>query len=413
MSTGAPLRSTPRILGTVLLPFALAHFISYLYRSVNAVVYPDLVRELGLNANTLGLLTSAYFIAFAVAQLPVGVALDRFGPRRVQMPMLTIATGGALLFASADSLGGLLLGRALIGFGVAASLMSAIKASTLWLPPQRLPLVTSVLLAVGGVGAVVSTAPMQALLEVASWRTAFLLLAAATIGIAALIGLAVPEQPTRGTPPPLADMVRAIGQLYRAPSFWRQSLITLFCNAAYMAIQGLWLGPWLRDVAQLSRPDTAQVLLWGTVAMVAGSLSFGWAADRLQALGVRPMLLCGAGLLVFVTCEALMAAGVVAAPLALVLAFSFFGSSGALNYAIIAQSVPAHLTGRVSTCFNLLIFLASFAVQWGMGAIIGLWAPLDGQYPVQAYRAALLLVVALQTPGIVLWLLERPWTRAT
>ena len=180
-----------------------------------------------------------------------------------------------------------------------------------------------------------------------------------------------------------------------------------------MAIQGLWLGPWLRDVAQLSRPDTAQVLLWGTVAMVAGSLSFGWAADRLQALGVRPMLLCGAGLLVFVTCEALMAAGVVAAPLALVLAFSFFGSSGALNYAIIAQSVPAHLTGRVSTCFNLLIFLASFAVQWGMGAIIGLWAPLDGQYPVQAYRAALLLVVALQTPGIVLWLLERPWTRAT
>ena len=93
---------------SVLLPFALAHFVSYLYRNVNTVVYPDLVRDIGLDANTLGLLTGVYFMAFAAAQLPVGMALDRFGPRRVQMPMLAVAALGGVLFAQAESLQGLL-----------------------------------------------------------------------------------------------------------------------------------------------------------------------------------------------------------------------------------------------------------------------------------------------------------------
>ena len=112
------------VLLSVLLPFALAHFVSYVYRNVNTVVYPDLVRDIGLDAHTLGLLTGAYFIAFAVAQLPVGMALDRFGPRRVQLPMLAVAALGGVLFAQAQSLEGLLAARALIGLGVSASLMA-------------------------------------------------------------------------------------------------------------------------------------------------------------------------------------------------------------------------------------------------------------------------------------------------
>jgi MFS family permease len=152
------------ILAKVLLPFALAHFVSYFFRTVNAVVYPDLAHGLGLSADSIGLLTGAYFFAFAAAQLPVGVALDRFGPRKVQVPMLMIATIGAALFAYAHSLTELIIARGLIGFGVAGSLMAAIKASSLWLPQDRLPLSTAVLLSVGGLGAMASTAPMHAVL---------------------------------------------------------------------------------------------------------------------------------------------------------------------------------------------------------------------------------------------------------
>src|SRR6218665_3737911 len=140
------------LLARVLLPFALAHFVSYFFRTVNAVVYPDLAHDLGLAAVSIGLLTGAYFFAFAAAQLPVGVALDRFGPRKVQLPMLMIATVGAALFSYAHSLTELIIARGLIGFGVAGSLIAAIKASSLWLPQERLPLSKAVVLPVGGMG---------------------------------------------------------------------------------------------------------------------------------------------------------------------------------------------------------------------------------------------------------------------
>ncbi len=399
------------MLASVLLPFALAHFISYLYRSVNTVVYPDLVRDIGLTANTLGLLTGVYFIAFAAAQLPVGMALDRFGPRKVQVPMLAVAALGGALFAQAQTFEGLLVARALIGLGVSASLMAAIKASSLWLPPERLPLATAVLLAVGGLGAMVSTAPLQLALDAVGWRAAFWGIAAGAAGVSLLIFSAVPEHATRPQPVSVRAMVQSIGQLYASPLFWRMALCTLFANAAYMAVQGLWIGPWLRDVGHLSRPEVAGVLFWGTVAMVAGSLTFGWVTDRLGRYRVRPITVCGLGMSIFLLFEALMLLGTDVPPAVLAIGFSFFGTAGAMNYAILAQSMPAHLTGRVSTCFNLLIFVAAFALQWGLGAILNAWTPAGGQYPDIAYRTALGVSLALQLPGLVLWLGFKPWQR--
>jgi predicted MFS family arabinose efflux permease len=429
----------------VLLPFALAHFVSYLYRNVNTVVYPDLVRDIGLDANTLGLLTGVYFIAFAAAQLPVGLALDRFGPRRVQVPMLAVAALGGLLFAQAQSLQGLLAARALIGLGVSASLMAAIKASSQWLPPERLPMSTAVLLAVGGLGAMASTAPMQWATNALGWRMAFWGIAACAAAVAWLIFARVPEYPTHQPAPRLSAMLKSVGQLYARPLFWRTALCTLFANAAYLAVQGLWMGPWLRDVGHLPRAEVAQVLFASTVAMVAGSLSFGaltdWLARRHR---VRPITVCGAGVAVFMLCQLLMLwpsgaalhlgaqalahanplANTPTPPLApthtaalvphwlLAVAFSYFGTAGAMNYAILAQGMPAELTGRVSTSFNLLIFLAAFGLQWGLGAVINLWPADHGTYPEAAYQTALAVCLAMQVPGLLLWLGFKPWQLA-
>lgn len=407
-------RSMAVLLATVLAPFALAHFFSYLFRTVNAVVYPDLARDLGLAADSIGLLTSAYFLAFAAAQLPIGLALDRCGPRKVQVIMLLMAAAGALLFARAHTVGELALARGMIGLGVAGSLMSAIKASSLWLPQHMLPLSTSVLLAVGGMGAMASTTPMQWALSLTDWRGAFLTLAASTLAISALIFMVVPEHPGKKTQTRLRDMVGAVGELYRAWSFWRLALYTLFAHATYMAVQGLWMGPWLRDVGHLARPEAAQVLFAGTVAMVAGSLAFGWITDALQRQGFKPILVCGAGTVLFMLFQLLMVLGPGTGalhPMVLAVGFSFFGTATTMNYVVVAQSVPTHLTGRVSTSFNLLVFLLAFVVQWGLGALINQWAPDRGQYPVEAYRVALGLILLLQVPGILLWFSFRPWRR--
>ncbi len=402
------------ILTAVLLPFALAHFISYLYRTVNAVVYPDLVHDLGLEAGSLGLLTGAYFLTFAVAQLPIGMALDRFGPRKVLGPLLLVAAAGAVLFSRAHALGELVLARGMIGFGVAGSLMSAIKACSLWLPAERLPLSTSVLLAVGGLGAVASTTPMQWLLSKSDWRGAFLILAGITLLMSTLFFLAVPEHPGKKNHIGLGGMSRAIVELGHSWAFWRLVCYTVLANATYMAVQGLWMGPWLRDVGGLSRPMVAQTLFVGALAMVVGSLSFGWITDRLRQFGYRPILVCGGGTAIFLLFQFAMVLGpqrLALTPFWIAVGFSFFGTAAAMNYAIVAQSVPSHLTGRVSTSFNLLVFLLAFAVQWGLGGVLSLWDAQQGSYPEQAYRYAFGLNLLLQIPGILLWLTFKPWVR--
>lgn len=400
------------LLAKVLLPFALAHFVSYLYRTVNAVVYPDLAHDFGLAADSIGLLTGAYFFAFAAAQLPVGVALDRFGPRKVQVPMLMVAASGAALFAYAHNLTELIVARGLIGLGVAGSLMAAIKAGSLWLPQERLPLATAVLLSVGGMGGMASTTPMHAALQYTDWRGAFIGLGIGTLAVSALIFFVVPEHPKKQQTR-LAEMAAAVKQLYGSWSFWRLALYSIFANATYMAVQGLWMGAWLRDMAHLDRTAVANVLLAGTMAMVAGSLAFGWITDYLRKFGVKPILVCGAGIWFFVLVQFLMIGTTGINPLILAVGFSFFGTAATMNYAIVAQSVPPQLTGRVSTSFNLLVFLLAFAVQWGVGSIVNLWAPEHGAYPKIAYQFAFGIVLALQIPGLLLWLTFKPWVKGS
>jgi predicted MFS family arabinose efflux permease len=227
-----------------LLPFASAHFVSYLFRTINAVVYVDLARDMALGAKSLGFLTSAYFFAVAAMQLPIGIALDRFGPRKVQIPLMALAACGAWWFAHASSLSDLVLARGVIGLGVAGSLMAAIKAFSIWLPPERLPMATALLLSVGGLGAMTSTSPMQMVLSHTDWRHAFMGLAIVTLGVCFVIFTVVPERPQKQPPARLSDMVRAFGELYASGSFWRLVLYSLWAHATYMAIQGLWMGPW-------------------------------------------------------------------------------------------------------------------------------------------------------------------------
>lgn len=385
---------------------------SYVYRNVNAVVYPDLAKDLGLAANSLGLLTSTYLFAFAAAQLPIGVALDRYGPRKVQIPMLLIAAVGAVLFANVHSLSGLMLARGLIGLGVAGSLMAAIKASSLWLPVERLPLSTAVLLAVGGMGAMASTSPVQAALDVTDWRGIFLLIGALTVLVSLLILFVVPEHPKKQHIR-LSDMARDVAFVYGSWRFWRLVLYSVFASATYMAVQGLWLGPWLRDVGQLSRAAAADVLFASTAAMVSGSLCFGWLINSLCKRGVSPILVCGLGICVFLGFQSLMVFNLSVNPWLVALGFCFFGASAAMNYAVVAQAMPAHLTGRVSTSFNLVIFLLAFVIQWGLGSLINLWPATDGVSPPEAYQCAFGVALALQVPGIFLWLSFRPWRRGS
>ncbi len=397
--------SNRQIVLRVTIPFALGYFLSYVFRTVNAVIAPHLLAELPLNPASLGLLTSAYFLTFAFFQLPLGVLLDRFGPRRVEAGLLVIAAAGALVFSQAQSLAGLVGGRALIGLGVSACLMAAFKAFVLWYPAARLPLVNGVQMAAGGLGALCATMPVQFALEYVDWRSLFILLALATLAVAALLFNLVPEAPQEGAGVPLRQPLRGLAEIFRDRTFWRIAPWTIASQAAFLSIQGLWSGPWLRDVGGFGDHAAARLLLFIAAAMVAGFLLSGWIAERLSRLGIATMTVAAAGMTGFMVVQLLVICLGTRWPLTLWVLWGFFGTAGILPYAALSQSFARHLAGRVNTGLNLMVFLSAFAAQWGIGAVINLWpvSP-DGRYAEAGYQAGFGLMIVLQMAGLIWYL---------
>jgi predicted MFS family arabinose efflux permease len=385
------------LVARVFLPFAGGYFLSYLYRTVNAVIAGDLVRDFGVDPGALGLLTSVYFLTLAAAQLPLGILLDRFGPRRVNAALLAICAVGAAIFAYATSFGGLLLGRALIGLGVSGALMSAFKAFVVSFPSTRLASVNGLLMAVGGLGAIAASAPVEALLQHTDWRGVFRLLAGASLAVSVLLLLIVPRSvQAANVPESLGELVAGVGKVFRDGVFWRISLVVLTAQAGFLAAQGLWVGPWLQDVAGLPRHEVAQYLLWMAFAVTAGFAFFGNAADRFAHIGLDADTLFRLATLGTLVSVVLVVGGWRAAALPACLLWGFCGTGMALSYAILSQRFPVQLIGRAHTAVNMMVFIGAFLLQWGLGLIIGRWTPENGHYPPEAYSTAFGVLLALQ-----------------
>jgi predicted MFS family arabinose efflux permease len=323
--------------------------------------------------------------------------LDRFGPRRVNVILLAVAAAGAAVFAWASSFSDLVAGRSLIGVGVAGALMASLKAFTVWFPPNRLATVNGLLMAMGGLGAVAASAPVEALLRHTDWRGVFQLLVAATLAVAVALVVVVPRAPHAARRhESLRELLGGVATVFRDRVFWRVGLVCLTAQGGFLAAQGLWIAPWLTDVAGLPRGAAAQYLLWMAIAVTAGFAFFGNAADRFAHLGLDADTLfriCAAASAVSV---ALIAAGVTSAALAACLLYAFSATGFALSYAILAARFPLGLAGRAHTAVNMLVFVGGFALQWGLGLVVGQWAPEAGRYPREAYTAAFGLLLALQ-----------------
>ena len=389
----------------VFLPFAAGYFLSYLFRSVNAIISPDLSSEFGLSASALGLLTSAYFLGFASLQIPVGLMLDRVGPRRTNSMLLLLAGSGAVVFSMAGGLAGLLIGRAMIGVGVAACLMSSIKVFTLWFPLERLPALTGRMMFVGGLGAISATVPVEAALGFTDWRGLFLALGVLTFIAAAIVFLCVPEKHDERHGETFGNQVRGTARVFVSPAFWKIALGTTVFQSLNMAVQGLWAGPWLIDVAKLDRQAAAFHLLALGVSTMCGFLFWGVLAARLSRRGITPMkvLIVACGLYMCVQC--LLVFGVSQFALLIWIGWGLFGTSGSLAFAIISQEFPVNLTGRATTALNLLVFLTAFASQWAFGAIVNQWPAVGGGYQPHGYAVAFGAFLALEVGGFI-WLLK-------
>lgn len=391
----------------VLGPFACGYFLSYVLRNVNAVIAPDLVKAFGLDASDLGLLTSAYFLTFALFQPLLGALLDRFGPRRVEGALLLVAAAGSLLFARSTATPMLIAGRCLIGLGVSACLMAGFQANSLWFARHRLAAMNGWVLAGGGLGAVFSTIPVEWALQWTDWRTLFTFFAAAFAAVGALIFLLVPERTGPSARATLREQFTGFGTIARSPEFWRIAPLATLSQSTFMSLQGLWAAGWMKDVGGYARAEIAESLLLAALAMVAGHLTLGNMASRLARTGGRAALVVGAGVGFAVLLHTLLALGYRGTPGVIWLLFGFLGTAGTVSFALLAQAFPLSLVGRANTTLNLMIFVATFLVQWGMGVVINRFPLSGGHYAQEGYGIAFGVMALLQAAAVI-WFFHRP-----
>jgi len=359
-----------KLILVVFSPFAAGYFLSYLFRSTNAIIAPQLTSEVGLDAGDLGFLTATYFLTFSLFQIPLGILLDRYGPRKVQTLLLLFASGGAVLFSLGTNTSVLALGRGLIGLGVAGCLMGAVKAATIWFDDRHWPLINGSFLAIGGLGAVAATAPLEIMLAFFTWREIFQFLAIATLAVSVLIFIIVPERKANISLPSLRHQIIELGSIYTNQEFWKCAPLISTSLAANMAIQGLWAGPWLEDVASLDRIAIAHYLLLLALALAIGSLLTGALANWLEKFKVSLLTFFAASMLLFMTSQLLIIFELAPTSIYPWLAFGLLANSAMVVYAHLTRFFPNELSGRVITAVNVMTFGGVFLIQYLIGEII-------------------------------------------
>lgn len=381
------------------LVFAAGYFLSYFLRSANAVLAPDLQADVGLGPADLGLMTAAFYAAYAAAQFPVGAALDRWGPRRVAAGLMLLGVAGALVFAAGRDLATLAVGRVLLGVGLGSVLLAGLKAFALWWPPHRFATVSGLYFASGSLGALLAASPLAWANAAIGWRATFVVAAGVVALVAALIALRTPATPTRRAG---AERVEGAGD---APGTGAQVAALMALGFAFtgpaVGFQTLWAGPYLYDAYGADAATTGRLLLVLSLGISAGYAASGALADRFGL--ARVTVLAAAA---FVAAQAALAAldpavAPLAAVAALYAAYGFTGGHCVLVLSNARALLGAARSGRATGAINAASIGGVFALQWAMGWVVESVGGADG------YRVALAATAALTGVALTAHLLVR------
>ena len=354
----------------VFIAFAAGYFLSALLRAVTATLAPSFSTELGLKAGDLGLLAGAYFLGFAALQLPLGSALDRFGPKRVLLGLMMLAVLGCGAFALAQTVWGLTLARVLIGMGLAACLMAPLTCFRLRFSASAQLRANSWMLMTGSLGMVASTLPVQWLLPLWGWRGLFWVLAGALVLAMLLIARWVPQDPAAVPVAPGPAPTQGYRQVLLHPVFVRSVPIGFFLYGGMVAVQSLWAGPWLTQVAGWTAAQAAGGLFLVNLCMLLAFMGWGAMMPRLvrRGLGAQRLMTWGLPLNLLVLAWIVLdptPAGAVTWALWCV-ACTFVS----LSQPAVGQSFAPQWAGRALSAYNLVIFSGVFCVQWAIGLLV-------------------------------------------
>lgn len=376
------------------------YVLAYFYRVSMAVAARDLAIDLRLSAAQLGVLSGAFFYAFAFAQIPLGPLLDRFGGRTIISIMGIFTTAGSVVFALADSYPPALCGRILLGAGSACVLMGALKVFGNWYSAREFATISGLIVAVGNLGNLGATAPLAAAISLFGWRQPFLATGLVQAATVLILYLTVRDHPsgTAASESPHHERFGLIAgwrAVFSTPSFWLLSLLSFFWYAAYMAVQGMWGGPYLMEALHLSRKEAGTLLMCTSIGFILGCLVIGRISTNILRSRKWTLVLGQALLLALMTL--LLGPLETAAPFLLPVIFLVMGlavSSGVTIYPMIREMFPSGITATAMTAVNFFVLMGAATVQQLMGVIIEKHLRGETGYPPAAYHDAFLVPVA-------------------
>jgi MFS family permease len=347
----------------------LSVMLSQFFRSTIAVLAPHMTGELGATPAELGRLSATWFYAFALAQIPVGVALDRFGPRRCAAVGLAVTALGAVLFGSASDLTAAHAALALLGLGCSPLYMATVVVMARDFAPQRFATLNGLVVALSNVGLVLSATPLAALDLWLGWRGALWLAAAITAALAVAMAFSARgEKP--GAPEPLGRVVAGIASVARHRPLWALLPFSFVCSGVILATRGVWAGPYLDHVHAIGPIERGHVLAGMVVALACGNLLFGWLSAR---LGSPKPFVAGLACLGVAATGGLALFPAMATELAILslLAIGFYGASYALVIAHGRAFFPPGKEGRGATFLNFVNFLGTAVWQTATSTALG------------------------------------------
>jgi len=372
--------------------------LSQFYRVSNAVIAPDLIQDLRLNAETLGILGGAYFYSFALLQIPMGPMLDRIGPRIIITSFSLIGVLGALLFAFGESFTVALFGRILVGAGMASVLMGSFKVFTLRFSPDRFATLVGILLAIGTLGNILAASPLAYLTSTIGWRTTFILAGGITTLLAFLIFWVLKgEKRTEDhrSPSPSKPEIRVLPSMrliLGSLVFWQIGAVAFFRYGTLVSLQGLWLGPYLIDTEGYSPVQTGNLLIFLAIGIIVGSPIAGRLSDRIFQ-SRKEVALWG---LVLYTFSLFPLVGMlkIQSPFVYGLIFffiGFFNSFGMVIYSHAKELFPISISGTVMTLVNFFTMAGAAIFMPLLGKVVESFPKINHAYPAEAYHMAFLI----------------------
>lgn len=380
--------------------------VSQYFRASNGVIAPELVRDVGLTPEMLGLVNGSFFVSLALAQIPVGMAFDRFGPRRTITALTALAVLGSIGFALAATPEGLLGARIAIGLGCAGSFMGAVTLAARWAPQDRFTQVLSWIFSLSNLGTLLATTPLAAGSESLGWRATFLIAAAVTALIGVMFAALVRDAPEDGSQPDvpetLREVLRGVAEVWRTPGLGPVLAIHTVAYASLLTVQGLWAGAYLADVHGLDPLTRGNVLLGMAVATVCGVLCYGPMDRRFNTR--KGVVTAGAlATATILTALALTPQPNSAVAAALLIALGLVGHYGVVIVAHGRSLFPDRLIGRGVTTVNVAQSLGCAGLPILTGAVIGMFATPEGPVPEAGYRAAFGCLALILVTGLLFY----------